>query len=151
RLLHGRKPEQLAAARPELEKLATQAKRPITRQLGFISVIAVDKSTERAWGLGMKSVTTLQDLVTAIPLIRDPNQRTALYPKVEELLKGLPKELHAAAEGAKQARGRYVRIELPGKGKTLTLAEVEVYSDGRNVARQGKASQKNTAHGGVAS
>jgi putative heme-binding domain-containing protein len=46
--------------------------------------------------------------------------------------------------------GRYVRIELPGPQRTLTLAEVEVYSDGRNVARHGKASQKNTAHGGQA-
>ena len=35
--------------------------------------------------------------------------------------------------------------------RTLTLAEVEVYSDGRNVARQGKATQKNTAYGGNAS
>jgi hypothetical protein len=32
----------------------------------------------------------------------------------------------------------------------LTLAEVEVYSDGNNVARRGKAAQKNTAHGGAA-
>src|SRR5205814_7522659 len=47
--------------------------------------------------------------------------------------------------------GRYVRIELPGAFRTLTLAEVEVYSNGKNVARQGKASQSSTAHGGVAS
>jgi putative heme-binding domain-containing protein len=151
RLLQGRKPEQLTAARPELVKLATQAKRSITRQLGFTSLIAVDRSVDQAWNLGMKSVTALQDLVTAIPLVRDPNQRAALYPKVEELLKGLPKELHASADAAEQTRGRYVRVELPGKRKTLTLAEVEVYSDGRNIARQGKASQKNTAHGGDAS
>ena len=32
----------------------------------------------------------------------------------------------------------------------MTLAEVEVYSDGRNVARQGKATQKNTGAGGDA-
>src|SRR2546425_649168 len=43
-----------------------------------------------------------------------------------------------------------VRIELAGR-RTLTLAEVEVYSNGRNVARQGKASQKNTAYGADAS
>ena len=43
--------------------------------------------------------------------------------------------------------GRYVRIEIPGKKKTLTLAEVEVFSDGRNVARQGKATQSSTAGG----
>ena len=47
--------------------------------------------------------------------------------------------------------GRFVRIELPGPQRTLTLAEVEVFSDGRNVARQGKASQLNTVHGGEAS
>src|SRR4029079_12433669 len=50
----------------------------------------------------------------------------------------------------KGTKGRFVRIELPGGKKTLTLAEVEVYSGGRNIARQGKASQKNTAFGGDA-
>src|SRR5262249_32738355 len=85
-----------------------------------------------------------------MPLIRDPGQRAALYPKVAELLDGLPKELASSQSGGKQTLGRYVRIELPGRQRTLTLAEVEVFSDGRNVARQGKASQKNTAHGGEA-
>src|SRR5262249_20045327 len=45
--------------------------------------------------------------------------------------------------------GRFVRIELGTRG-TLTLAEVEVYSEGRNVARQGRATQRSTAHGGDA-
>ncbi len=43
-----------------------------------------------------------------------------------------------------------MRIELPGNRKTLSLAEVEVLSAGRNVARHGKATQKNTSYGGVA-
>ena len=47
-------------------------------------------------------------------------------------------------------RGRYVRVELPGKQRTLTLAEVEVLSDGKNVALKKAASQVNTAHGGAA-
>src|SRR5205085_4283715 len=41
--------------------------------------------------------------------------------------------------------------EMPGKNKTLTLAEVEVYSNGRNVARGGTAKQISTAFGGDAS
>lgn len=45
---------------------------------------------------------------------------------------------------------RYVRIELPGKKRILTLAEVEVISDGKNVARVGTATQSSTSHGGVA-
>jgi hypothetical protein len=39
-----------------------------------------------------------------------------------------------------------VRIELPHVG-TLSLAEVEVYSGGRNIARLGMASQINDGHG----
>src|SRR5205085_1115774 len=93
----------------------------------------------------------LQDLLHAAPLIRDPGLRASLYPKIEPLLRGLPKGLSAAGQEGEVKRGRYVRVELPGRRRTLTLAEVEVYSAGRNVARQGKASQKNTANGGDAS
>src|SRR5205823_12298666 len=106
---------------------------------------------DKAWALGMKSVTALQDLLHAMPLIRDPAVRASLYPKIEPLLQGLPKELSAAGQAGNVKKGRYVRVELPGRRKTLTLAEVEVYSDGRNIARQGKALQKNTANGGDAS
>jgi hypothetical protein len=35
----------------------------------------------------------------------------------------------------------YVRISLPGANLILSLAEVEIYSQGENVARQGEASQ----------
>ena len=35
---------------------------------------------------------------------------------------------------------RYLRIEIPGDNKILTLNEVEIISGGKNVARQGKAS-----------
>lgn len=46
---------------------------------------------------------------------------------------------------------RFVRIELPGNKRILTLAEVEVFSDGRNIASRGKATQSSTGAGGVAS
>ena len=49
----------------------------------------------------------------------------------------------------KRRRIRFIRIELPRKG-VLTLAEVEAFTDGRNVASYGVAEQKNTANGGVA-
>src|SRR5437588_9912754 len=96
-------------------------------------------------------MTALQDLLHAMPLIGDPGLRASLYPRIEPLLQALPKGLSATGQQGEVKRGRYVRVELPGRRKTLTLAEVEVYSDGRNVARQGKASQKNTANGGDAS
>ena len=45
---------------------------------------------------------------------------------------------------------RFVRIELPGDKRILTLAEVEVISAGGNVAGGGKASQSSTHGGAVA-
>lgn len=45
---------------------------------------------------------------------------------------------------------RYVRIEIPGDKRCLQIAEIEVMSGGRNVAKGGKASQSTTTNGGAA-
>jgi formylglycine-generating enzyme required for sulfatase activity len=47
--------------------------------------------------------------------------------------------------------GRYVRVEIAKEKATLSLAEVQIYSKGENVALKGKAMQSADAHGGVAS
>ena len=44
--------------------------------------------------------------------------------------------------------GRYVRIELPGSQKMLSLAEVQVFSGADNVALKGTATQSSTAYQG---
>src|SRR5581483_6257480 len=44
-----------------------------------------------------------------------------------------------------------VRVEVPGEGKLLSLAEVQVFSRGENVARKGEASQSSTDYDGKAS
>jgi len=44
-------------------------------------------------------------------------------------------------------RGRYLRIELTGKQKVLSLAEVQVFSGSQNVALQGKVHQSSTDFG----
>ncbi|MHB1422711.1 MAG: PVC-type heme-binding CxxCH protein [Gemmataceae bacterium] len=146
RLLSSRPAAELVEARGELEKLARDANLPVTRQLGFVALIAADGAVDKSWALAVTSATRLRDLVRAMPLLRDPDQKAALYPKIELLLQGLPKELAAATGDGKSVLGRYVRIELPGRRRTLTLAEVEVFSNGSNIAPRGKASQKNTAY-----
>lgn len=45
---------------------------------------------------------------------------------------------------------RFVRIELPGEKRILTLAEVEVFSGGKNIASTGKATQSSTNGAGTA-
>jgi hypothetical protein len=43
-------------------------------------------------------------------------------------------------------RGRFVRIELPGNEKILSLAEVEAFRGGENIARGKPATQASTTH-----
>ncbi len=45
---------------------------------------------------------------------------------------------------------RYVRVELPGKARILSLAEVQVFAGEKNVAIAARATQSSTAHDGVA-
>jgi hypothetical protein len=47
-------------------------------------------------------------------------------------------------EESKGPAARFVRIELPGKGKLLQLAEVQVFRGGENIALKGEATQKST-------
>lgn len=53
----------------------------------------------------------------------------------------------AKSEGA---IGRFLRIELPGKDKYLSLAEVQVFQGTNNLARSGEARQSSTAFEGPA-
>jgi hypothetical protein len=48
------------------------------------------------------------------------------------------------------AVGRFVRVELPGPDKLLSLAEVQAFQGTENVAKAGKASQSSTDYGGDA-
>src|SRR5262249_28228303 len=47
-------------------------------------------------------------------------------------------------------KARFVRIELPGDGRILSLAEVQVFRLGENLARKGKAEQSSTDYDGTA-
>ncbi|MBM83595.1 MAG: hypothetical protein CMJ78_23805 [Planctomycetaceae bacterium] len=52
--------------------------------------------------------------------------------------------------GGKPLAGRYVRVELPGKGKMISLAEVQVLSSATNIATKGVAKQSSTDFAGPA-
>ncbi|QJW92716.1 PVC-type heme-binding CxxCH protein [Frigoriglobus tundricola] len=149
RLLTGLPRAELAAGRSELEALAAKGRNAATRQMGYVALVAAEGDVEKVWARAARSVGALQDFVNAVPMVRDPAARAALYPKVKALLGGLPPELAKTVGTGKSVSGRYVRIELPGKQRTLTLAEVQVMSDGSNVARQGRATQSSTAYGGA--
>jgi putative heme-binding domain-containing protein len=153
RLLLARPAGELAELRGDMEKLATAAKRPIMRRIGYVALMTIDAAggtggdaCERAWTQASGKPERLVDLIEALPLVGDPAVAAGLYDRMLPLL-DTPEGKAPARPGAP---ARYVRIELPGDRRTLTLAEVEVYADGKNVARGGKASQINTSNNGVA-
>lgn len=67
------------------------------------------------------------------------------------VLSGLSATVKPANETSPALQGRFVRIERAGAGQFIHLAEVEVFADGKNIARAGKASQSTTDYGGEAS
>jgi hypothetical protein len=69
--------------------------------------------------------------------------RLEISPEVEA--KGLINRISATITPPKGVvAGRYVRIEIPGKEKILSLAEVQVFSGRENIAPTGEATQSST-------
>ena len=69
-------------------------------------------------------------------------------------VKGIKPSMYAKLESPipanpKAQKTRFLRIEIPGDNKILTLNEVEIFSGDKNVARQGKARQSSLGSGGV--
>ncbi len=56
----------------------------------------------------------------------------------------------AVVHRADNRRARYVRVELRGKDKILSLAEIEIFSGGKNLAVNGEATQSSTGYNGPA-
>ncbi len=81
-------------------------------------------------------------------------QRAELRQKLaiaQERVEQLKKETPEAALVEGPVRGRFVRVELPGKGKILSLAEVQVFQGDRNLATKQSATQSSTAYDAAAS
>ena len=76
--------------------------------------------------------------------------KPSMYAKLDSPIPAQPKAEKKQAPADKPAgRTRFLRIEIPGDNKILTLNEVEIISGGKNVARQGKAKQSSVGSGGV--
>ena len=76
--------------------------------------------------------------------------KPSMYAKLDSPIPAKPEAEKEQAPSAKPTNGtRFLRIEIPGDNKILTLNEVEIFSGGKNVARQGKAKQSSVGSGGV--
>ena len=139
-------PAELKIQRPAIVAL-TRQNGPV-RSASWAALAVADNSFDRVWAEAEKTPATMNDLLTGIPRLMDPAFRGSAWSRVQPLLTSIPAGWDAATM-KKGTTGRFVRIELSKRG-TLTLAEVEVLSDGRNIARFGKATQSSEANGGSA-
>lgn len=149
RLLHSRPAEELRRNRAGIAKLAEAARKGLTRRIAYVALMTGDGSLDPTWKDAEKSAKTLRDVLEAVPLIAGSKLRASAYDRVKPLVFGPPKPLADQAKAAKGQTARFVRIELPRRG-TLTLAEVQVFVGGRNVAPEGTAKQSSVSHGGEA-
>ena len=139
----------LKGARAALEKLSTGENASMVRQAATASLISLDGKIDDAWNAAVKSPAALKNFLEAAPLIPDPAVRSTAFENVLSLLTSYPPQITAALDKEKTGTARYVRIELPRQG-TLTLAEVQIFSDDTNVSKNCVAKQSSTDHGGEA-
>lgn len=138
-------PAVLASSKELVTKLATMKGDAAVRRAGLVAMIRGDNSVEGAWKLAGRSARDLAELLRGVPMLNDAKLLEALYPKTLPLLAALPPELDQQPN--KSASVRFIRIELPGPQRTLSMAEVEVFSNGKNIALKGKARQSSTQYG----
>ncbi len=97
-LLLQSKPEALNAKRTTLLPLATGAQLPLTRQIACAALLTADGADGLTWKEAGTNPNQFADLLLAIPWLRDPSLRAALFPKVEPLLhQAEPVEVRRAA------------------------------------------------------
>ena len=101
RLLTGREAAELTDVRAELEELATAGHKPVTRQLGYLALIAADGGVDRAW--------TLASQVGR--LAPRPGRRDARDPRSRPACGALSQGLAAARRAAEVARRRRQGVE----------------------------------------
>ena len=139
----------LAGGRAEIAALAQRSSPEPLRQAALAALMVADGSVDQQWTAAGANPAALIDVLGALALLPDPKLRATAGARVLPLLGALPAELVSALAKEKGCSGRFVRVQLPRKG-TLTLAEVEVFSGGANIATGGTARQSSTAFGGEA-
>ncbi len=163
--------QQLDQPTPELEASQAKWEQSIAAQAAQWTVLPIEAAASTGGA-------TLEKLPDGSLLAKDANPETDTYNlTVSTDLKGitafrleaLPHEslpnqgpgragnfvlselkASAADRASKPASGRFVRIEIPGEQKILSLAEVQVFRGADNLALAGKASQSSTDYGGEA-
>jgi len=141
---------ELKTLREPLQKLAGADASDMVRQHVGAALITGDGSIGSRWEAAQQSPQALTGFLNALILVPDDGLRRTAYKNVAGLFSRLGNGLGANWPKETGLKGRFIHIELPRKG-TLSLAEVQVSSNGKNIAETGKATQQSTSNDGSAS
>jgi glucose/arabinose dehydrogenase/azurin len=134
----------LAATRPALEQLAGQGRIEAARQGGFAGLLRADGSIDRAWTFASGSPRRQVDLLASTALLDRADVLASMHARIVSVL-----DASSARPQETPVTGRYVRIVLPGRDRTLSLAEVQVFAGSENIAPKGTATQSSIVAGGA--
>ncbi len=146
----------LSAYTPDLEKakqswLATLKTPPEWEPLSVVSARSPEVALSESDGWVSAKKEDVANAVYSVTLKSPREKVTALALEVspEQKSNFVLSQVRATWTPDKVVpmKGRYLRIENPGKKKFVHLAEVEVFSGGRNIALGAKASQSSTYSG----
>lgn len=126
----------------------SEGKTSIVREYALAALVMSRGAVEPVWIEVLEKGLPLGNLVKAIALVPDEAVRQAAFPLLEPFLTEVPEDIAATLTDSPI---QFVRIELFGDDRVLTVAEVEVFADGENVALGKSATQSSTAYDGVAS
>jgi glucose/arabinose dehydrogenase len=132
----------LTTVRGDLDRLARSGQFSETREAAFRAVIRADGQLDAAWRAAATPHHRI-DFLRSLTALDDRSMWPAAFEQIRSVLDAPP-------TSAAPVLGRYVRIALPGPGRKLSLAEVEVISGGANVARSGRATQSSVVASGSA-
>ena len=138
----------LKSSHDSIQRLADSKASDAVKQSASAALITADGSMNATWEVARKSPATLTGFLDSLPLVPDATLRGSAYDTVKNLLVK-PDGMAAELSKQKGPTGRFIRIELPRNGP-LSIAEVQVFSQGKNIAGSGKAKQQSTAFDGAA-
>ena len=104
--------------------------------VGSDGVIGVERKGEKDI-YTLRTVTEAEQTLTALRVEALPTKDTGKFVVTRVRAAVIP-------AGKPEISGRFLRIELPGNDRVLSLAEVQVYEGDENIAPAGRASQSST-------
>lgn len=148
-LLHTLPAAELATIKPHLTTIASSNDNSRLRAAAIAALIDAGDPVEDLFQTTTTSPAGAMAFLDSVALVQDAAKRGSMYRSIRQLIFDPPPQHQRNDADASSGGGRFVRIELARKS-ILTLAEVQIFSQGVNIAPCGTATQSGITAGGTA-